>query len=171
MDMWREITGSDGYHPGVKGSRLKDTLRICHKLIAGSIHGRMKSPDSITQPDMLALYCMHMDWKDNPGYFFLNHVKTLEVREKGDSRTGYIMVASFVSHLAEYWGCPDGKDAGTLAPSSIGPITLVNMKMIVRMENHYVKTLGATMDEILGVELAFQVPPPEFQQQAAPYTY
>ncbi|KAL2344450.1 hypothetical protein Fmac_005735 [Flemingia macrophylla] len=77
------------------------------------------------------------------------------------------MVSSLISHLAEYRGCPDGQDAGALTPNPIGPSTLINMRMIIRMEDSYTKNVGATKEELLGVDPAFQAPP-SFQKQTAP---
>ncbi|KAL2334019.1 hypothetical protein Fmac_015232 [Flemingia macrophylla] len=86
QDMWSEITGGDDFHPGIKGSRLAYPLRICHKLLTGTVHGRYKSPESITKPDLLALYCMQYRWKADPGYFFIKHIQAIGTRERGDAR-------------------------------------------------------------------------------------
>ncbi|KAL2318764.1 hypothetical protein Fmac_032640 [Flemingia macrophylla] len=167
QDMWGEIIGADDFHPGIKGSRLADPLRICHKLLTETVHGRYKSPKSITKSDLLALYCIQARWKANQGYFFIKHVQVIGTRKRGDARQGHIVVMSLISHLAELWGCPDGIEADALAPKPIDPTTLVNMKMIMRVGDRYVKNLGATVEEMMN-DLEFQVPLAGFQQQQAP---
>ncbi|KAL2319931.1 hypothetical protein Fmac_028900 [Flemingia macrophylla] len=157
QDMWGEITGADDFHPRIKGTRPAYPLHICHKLLTGTIHGRYKSPESITKPDLLALYSMQTGWKADPGYFFIKHVQAIGTRERNDARQGHIV----------FWGCPDGTEAGALAPKPIDPTTLANMKMIMRVGDRYVKSLGATVEEMMD-DPEFQAPPAGFQQQQAP---
>lgn len=163
-EMWKEITGQSDYHAGVKGTRLPSALRICHKLITGSIHARQKSPESVTRPDLLALYCMATGQKANPGFFFLEHIKNLGVREGSEARRGYIMIATLLSTLAEAWGCPDGTDAGDLAPKPIGALTLNNMKMIVKVGRQYVR---ATTDDFSELFTDIELPGDEDPQPEA----
>ena len=167
-DMWREITGQSDYHPHIKGTRLPRALRICHKLLTGSIHARPKSPESVTRQDLLALYCMVTRRKANPGYFFVEHVRNVGLRE-GDARRGYIQVASLLSRLAETWGCPDGVVAPELAPKPINASTLLNMRLIIRAGRSYVPAPGPqpTISEMLeGIEFTMpdspqEQPPPQ----------
>ncbi|KAL2330664.1 hypothetical protein Fmac_018245 [Flemingia macrophylla] len=83
-DIWREIIGNPVMPTHMKGSQLNNALRVCHKLIASTIHGKHDSQGIVTQQDLFSLYYMHMGWKCNLDYFFLEHVKAL-----GNERAWY----------------------------------------------------------------------------------
>ncbi|KAL2319507.1 hypothetical protein Fmac_028476 [Flemingia macrophylla] len=98
--MWREITGNTSTPTHMVGSHLNNILRVCHKLIASTIHGRYDSQGAVTQQDLFILYCMHMGWRCNPDTFFLENIKVFGEREGTTQRSRHIVMASLILPLA-----------------------------------------------------------------------
>ena len=71
------------------------------------------------------------------------------------------MVSTLLSRLAETWGCPDGIDAGELAPKPINAATLINMEIIARAGRQFVRaTTHDTFSELFeNIELPGDVDP------------
>ena len=127
--MWREITGAINLPSNLKGAAFNPPLRICHKLLAGTIHSRKESQGKVTLADLFIVYCMHQGHRCNPGYAFLKAVKECGTR----GPAGAIMVAPFLTPLAEYWGCTDGEDIpAELRPEPINGGVLTNMNILSR---------------------------------------
>ncbi|KAL2319057.1 hypothetical protein Fmac_032933 [Flemingia macrophylla] len=92
------------------------------------------------------------------------HIKTLGDREGMAQPSGYIVIASLISPIAEYWRCRDGEEAGHLAPRPIDPPTFVNIRMIHRVGDTYVPALTVTVEDLMGNDHPQIEPPPHYQQ-------
>ncbi|KAL2322020.1 hypothetical protein Fmac_026399 [Flemingia macrophylla] len=147
--MWSELTGHPTFPKNMKESFLKPALRVCHKLLAGTIHARKEIPGNVTHGDLFALYCMHMGWRCNPGFFFLEALRDSGSHEGTQRRVGNIMVASLISPLAKYWNCPDGEEARRLKPKTIDASTLINMRMILGVGDTYASAPALDLEDLM----------------------
>ncbi|KAL2317068.1 hypothetical protein Fmac_030944 [Flemingia macrophylla] len=149
----------------------EDIRTIAYQTTLWIIHARRESPGNVTHADLFALYCMHMGWKCNPGFFFLSALKHFRSREGTARKAGNIMVASLISPLAEYWDCPDEETPPRhLKPDPINGSALVNMQMLIKNGDSYALSplfsMGVSMAEL---DSSQEIPPPpEFQQQQVP---
>ena len=132
------------------------TLFIFHKAIVNSIFAKKEENDKVTQKDLLFLHCAIKNQPTQASYFFIDHLLHIQ-----HSKTGAIVVGSFISHIAYFLSFDLTKpQAYPLSHGFSVDLGLMNLdyfvqkvKIVRKQEDGTYLYLGGATDEIKEVRM------------------